>query len=87
MVRDAKERDVRTAVFYAILVGIAALFWLKQTDHDLFSFFVAQDFMDASPMAVWIMVFSTLLRDFGLSTIMTIQYVHDLPSYFYGFWM
>ena len=38
MVRDGKEEDVRTAVFSAILVGFAALFGLKQTDDDLYSF-------------------------------------------------
>lgn len=36
-----KERNVRPAVFDAILVGFAARFWLKLTDHDLSSFFVA----------------------------------------------
>jgi len=36
MVRDAKEGDVRTTVFNAILVGFAALFGLKQADDDLF---------------------------------------------------
>ena len=33
-----KDRNVRPAVFDAILVGFAARFWLKLTDHDLSSF-------------------------------------------------
>jgi hypothetical protein len=38
---DTKEEIPRTAVFNSILVGFAAHFWLKRTDHDLSSFLVA----------------------------------------------
>jgi len=43
-----------------------------------------QDFMDVSAMAVWMTVFSTLLRDCELGTTTRMQYVHDLLSYLYG---
>jgi len=38
---DAKEGNVRTALSHAVLVGFAARFLLKRTDHDHSSFFVA----------------------------------------------
>ena len=65
IVRWNERGNPRIVVFDAILVGFAARFWLKRTDHDLSSFLVAitLDFMDASAITVWMTVLSTLSRD------------------------
>ena len=41
--------------------------------------------MDASAMAIWVTVLSTILRDFEPGKPLTIQYVHDLLSSLDGF--